>query len=77
MLITKPEEFAHVAKEWAIKYAGAPQAEPGEKGTGAQGSGGMSPDTARSSGDRRKERDEAARTAEYVAPLYRLCRVLG
>lgn len=25
MLLKNPKEFAHVAREWAVKYAGAPQ----------------------------------------------------
>ncbi|GAB7362124.1 hypothetical protein MBLNU230_g2151t1 [Neophaeotheca triangularis] len=38
MLLSKPEEFAHVARQWAIKYAGAPKPAAGSHQTGAGGS---------------------------------------
>lgn len=41
MLISRPEEFAHVAREWAIRYANAPAPTPGSGRTGAGSSGGM------------------------------------
>jgi len=34
MLISRPEEFAHVAREWAMRYAGAPKPAPGSGKTG-------------------------------------------
>ncbi|EMC96922.1 hypothetical protein BAUCODRAFT_68486 [Baudoinia panamericana UAMH 10762] len=34
MLLTRPEEFAHVAREWAIRYADAPRPGPGSGKTG-------------------------------------------
>lgn len=39
MLITRPEEFKHVAREWAVKYAKAPRPEPGSGKGGASSSG--------------------------------------
>ena len=39
MLITRPEEFKHVAREWAQRYAGAPKPPPGSTKTGASSSG--------------------------------------
>ncbi|CAK4018013.1 Ubiquitin-conjugating enzyme E2 1 [Lecanosticta acicola] len=39
MLLTRPEEFKHVAKEWAVRYANAPRPPPGSGKTGAGSSG--------------------------------------
>ncbi|KAK4621346.1 Ubiquitin-conjugating enzyme E2 1 [Fulvia fulva] len=39
MLLTRPEEFKHVAREWAVRYAGAPKPPPGSGKTSAGGSG--------------------------------------
>jgi len=39
MLLTRPEEFKHVARDWAQRYAGAPKPPPGSTKTGASGSG--------------------------------------
>ena len=39
MLIRKPEEFKHVARQWAQQYAGAPKPAPGSGKTGASSSG--------------------------------------
>lgn len=39
MLIRRPEEFKHVARDWAQRYAGAPKPPPGSNKTGASGSG--------------------------------------
>lgn len=39
MLISRPEEFKHVAREWAQRYAGAPKPPPGSTKTGASSSG--------------------------------------
>lgn len=41
MLISRPEEFAHVAREWAIRYANAPKPSAGSGRTGAGSSGGL------------------------------------
>lgn len=38
MLLTRPEEFAHVARDWAIRYANAPRPVPGSGKTGGGGS---------------------------------------
>ncbi|KAK3048710.1 Ubiquitin-conjugating enzyme E2 1 [Extremus antarcticus] len=40
MLISRPEEFKHVAREWAQRYAAAPKPPPGSGKTGASSSGG-------------------------------------
>lgn len=39
MLLTRPEEFAHVAREWAVRYAHAPAPGPGSGRTGGSSSG--------------------------------------
>ena len=64
MLITNPREFAHVAREWAVRYAGAPEAAPGS--SGAEGSGGVTEETLRQKDDQKRERAEAAKLAAYV-----------
>lgn len=38
MLISRPEEFAQVAREWAIRYAGAPKPPPGSSKSGGSSS---------------------------------------
>ncbi|KAG9514824.1 hypothetical protein KCU86_g15427, partial [Aureobasidium melanogenum] len=65
MLITNPKEFEHVAREWAIKYAGAPQGPPGSDSTGAEGSGGVTEETLKHKDDQKRERAEAAKLAQY------------
>ena len=61
MLIRHPEEFARVAEEWAVKYAGAPKKARGE------GSGGSAvSETAKQREKRSKEEEEAERVAQYV-----------
>lgn len=67
MLITNPAEFAHVAREWAIKYAGAPEGDPGSETTGAEGSGGVTEETLKKKDDQKRERAEAAKLAQYAA----------
>ena len=69
MLITNPKEFEHVAREWAIKYAGAPEGPPGSSTTGAEGSGDVTEDVLRKKDDQRREKAEAAKLAQYVAVL--------
>jgi ubiquitin-conjugating enzyme (huntingtin interacting protein 2) len=71
MLITNPKEFEHVAREWAIKYAGAPQGPPGSESTGAEGSGGVTEETLKSKNDQKREKAEAAKTAQYAALHHR------
>ena len=61
MLITNPEEFAHVAREWAVKYAGA------QAYTDGQGSGDTSQSNPKQWEEKRKQREEAAKLAEYVS----------
>jgi hypothetical protein len=70
MLITNPKEFEHVAREWAVKYAGAPEGPPGSETTGAEGSGGVTEDTLRKKDEQKRERAEAAKVAQYVSLLY-------
>ena len=41
MMLNSPAEFKHKAREWAIKYAGAPRRDEGE------GSGGATPQSVR------------------------------
>lgn len=67
MLITNPKEFEHVAREWAIKYAGAPQGAPGSDSTGAEGSGGVTEETLKHKDDQKRERAEAAKLAQYAS----------
>lgn len=67
MLITNPKEFEHVAREWAIKYAGAPQGAPGSESTGAEGSGGVTQETLKHKDDQKRERAEAAKLAQYAS----------
>ncbi|KAI9714856.1 MAG: hypothetical protein M1820_000145 [Bogoriella megaspora] len=59
MLIRNPAEFEHVAREWAIKYAGAPQKDI------AEGSGGSTPESLRKKAKDNKENEEKARLAQY------------
>lgn len=70
MLITNPREFEHVAREWAVKYAGAPEGPPGSEITGAEGSGGVTEETLRKKDEQRRERAEAAKLAQYVGPSF-------
>lgn len=63
MLLTNPREFAHVAREWAIKHAGAPEGAPGQSGTGAEGSGGVTEETLRKKDEQKREKAEAAKLA--------------
>lgn len=55
MLITSPKEFAKVAREWAVRYAGAPVKEGAEDGG----------DSMEASEKKRKEREEAEAVAAY------------
>lgn len=63
MLITNPREFAHVAREWAIKHAGAPEGTPGRGGNGAEGSGGVTEESLKKKEEQRRERAAAAKLA--------------
>jgi len=69
-LISRPEEFAHVAREWAIRYASAPKPSAGSGRTGAGSSGGLDEAAlkARSKADekdRKKKEDERQRQAYH------------
>jgi len=59
MLLKHPEEFAHKAREWAVKHAGAPKKEHGE------GSGGATAETIRRKKQKAKDEEEKAKLAEY------------
>lgn len=65
MLLTNPREFAHVAREWAIRHAGAPEGAPGQSGSGAEGSGGVTEETLRKKDEQKREKAEAAKLAAY------------
>ncbi|KAF2157976.1 hypothetical protein K461DRAFT_326115 [Myriangium duriaei CBS 260.36] len=57
MLITDPEAFAEMAKQWAVKYADAPDNKSGS---------GVSPaDNVKRQEERRKRQEEAERLAQY------------
>ena len=60
MLITRPEEFKHVAREWAQRYAGAPKPPPGS----AKGGAGSSGDAAAGAQQARKVEDKEAKKRE-------------
>lgn len=65
MLLTRPEEFKHVARTWAQKYAGAAVPKPGDVRSGASSS---TPQGAPVSGDvarENKKREEARKKAAY------------
>ncbi|KAK3677470.1 Ubiquitin-conjugating enzyme E2 1 [Vermiconidia calcicola] len=67
MLITRPEEFKHVAREWAQRYAGAPKPPPGSNKTGASSSGdvsGSSMSAATKQQQQRKAEDKEAKRRE-------------
>ena len=56
-MISKPEDFKHKAREWAVKYAGAPRKDAHE------GSGGA---TAASLAEKAKKRKEEAQRASLA-----------
>ena len=62
MLIKRPAEFARVAHEWAVRFAGAPQRELGE-GSGASSSNAST--TAAAKSKEMEEAEEAERIARY------------
>ena len=70
MLLTRPEEFAHVAREWAQRYAGAHKPTPGSAKTGASSSGSSSSSGGGAGGggsedaSRKKSEDKERRKAE-------------
>lgn len=63
MLIKNPKEFERVARDWAVKYAGAPRSHVGE------GSGNATKETIEAAEKENEERMEEANLAEYVMIL--------
>lgn len=61
-MISRPEEFKHVARDWAQRYAGAPKPPPGSAKTGASGSG-DSGDAAAARQQRKAEEKQRRREA--------------
>ncbi|KAF2181654.1 hypothetical protein K469DRAFT_713262 [Zopfia rhizophila CBS 207.26] len=59
MLIRNPSEFEHVARDWAVKYAGAPKKERGE------GSGGATAESIKRKAQMAKENEEKVKLAAY------------
>ncbi|KAI5365298.1 Putative ubiquitin-conjugating enzyme E2, UBA-like superfamily, ubiquitin-conjugating enzyme/RWD [Septoria linicola] len=64
MLLTRPDEFKHVAKQWAMDYASAPQPRPGT-GKGGASSSHDEKEQKKPSDKEDKRRREAARVASY------------
>ncbi|KAK5677359.1 Ubiquitin-conjugating enzyme E2 1 [Elasticomyces elasticus] len=66
MLLTRPEEFAHVAREWAIRYANAPKPTPGSGRTGGSSSGNSSGqfESEATAKERKKLEDKEKKRAE-------------
>lgn len=58
-LIKNPKQFERTAREWAVKYAGAPKTKLGE------GSGGSTAQSIEAAEREAKEREEAANMAVY------------
>jgi ubiquitin-conjugating enzyme (huntingtin interacting protein 2) len=69
MMLKNPQEFEHKAREWAVKFAGAPRKEEGE------GSGGATPQTLRKARELAKERDAKAEVAQCVHGHATICLV--
>lgn len=63
MLIRNPSEYEHVAREWAIKYAGAPKKEI------AEGSGGATAESLRKKTQDAKAKEAKVALAAYVVLL--------
>lgn len=59
MLIRNPAEFEHVARDWAVKYAGAPKREI------AEGSGGATAESIKKKAQQAKENEEKSKLAAY------------
>ncbi|KAK2734896.1 hypothetical protein FQN55_002465 [Onygenales sp. PD_40] len=59
MLIRNPKEFERVAKEWAVKFAGAPKTQIGES------SGGATDESIRQQKQRSREEEEQEELAAY------------
>lgn len=59
MLLKNPAEFQHKAREWAVKFAGAPRKDRGE------GSGGATAETIKKKAQEAKENENKAKLAQY------------
>ncbi|KAF2205835.1 hypothetical protein GQ43DRAFT_436708 [Delitschia confertaspora ATCC 74209] len=59
MLIRNPAEFEHVARDWAVKYAGAPKREI------AESSGGATAESLKRKAQQAKEKQEKDKLAAY------------
>lgn len=65
MLLTRPDQFKHVAKEWAILYACAPPPRPGTGKGGASSSNSDEKERKKEDEKADRERREAARAESY------------
>jgi ubiquitin-conjugating enzyme (huntingtin interacting protein 2) len=63
MLIRNASEFEHVARDWAVKFAGAPKKEI------AEGSGGATAESIKRKAQQAKDREAKDKLAAYVIPL--------
>ena len=63
MLIRNPSEFEHVARDWAVKYAGAPKKEI------AEGSGGATAESIKRKAQQAKDNEAKVKLAAYVSPV--------
>ena len=59
MLIRNPAEFEHKAREWAVKFAGAPKKEI------AEGSGGATAASIKKKAQQAKQNEEKSKLAAY------------
>jgi ubiquitin-conjugating enzyme (huntingtin interacting protein 2) len=66
MLIRNPSEFEHVARDWAVKHAGAPKKEI------AEGSGGATAESIKRKAQTAKDNEAKVKLAAYVKPIRRL-----
>lgn len=55
MLIKDPQQFAEIAREWAVQHAGAPRKRKGQSSGGGAGN------------DKRRQREKAASAQEEAA----------
>lgn len=61
MLLKRPKEFERVARQWAIKYAGAPDK------TIAEGSGGVTDASIKEQAKKAKEKEAQDALAAYAS----------
>jgi ubiquitin-conjugating enzyme (huntingtin interacting protein 2) len=64
MLIRNPKEFEYKAREWSVKYAGAPKKEI------AEGSGGATAESIKKKHQQAKQNEEKVKMAAYVNLKY-------